>query len=394
MGGAILTPSPQKKNTIMKNVTSSILCWNKGNGKFLLKKDEIEFMIDKYKPVIVGILEANMAADIYNPSIQISGYKLEKDNLSLIGEQTRTAVYISDRISYKRRSDLEIINTPLIWLEICPFKAKSWLIGVGYRQWKRLIDEDKKASQSMKSQLERFQNWSHSIRKAEKEGKQLILAGDINIDVTPWLHPEQPISEYQNSKSSLLEALKLITLQQDLHLIKTAPTRFQGNDQPSILDLVITNIPHLISPPILLETSSDHKCIIFNKHIKLKCKMEEVRKARSYKLYTKERLLANLNMPVINQLLFSRNTNYVADSLIGEINSALDICAPVKTTQMRAKYIPHLLLSTKELMMIRNKHREKANTSKSEEDGINIENRKTMHLKLKKLINANGQKAS
>ena len=53
---------------------SNLMWWNKGNSDFSSKKDEIEVMIDKYKPAIFGILEANMGAQTYAATLEIQGY--------------------------------------------------------------------------------------------------------------------------------------------------------------------------------------------------------------------------------------------------------------------------------------------------------------------------------
>ena len=67
-GGGIPSKKEAKK--------SSIMFWNKGNGEFSNKKDEIELKIAKYAPIIFGILEVNMAVNAYLPALQISGYSL------------------------------------------------------------------------------------------------------------------------------------------------------------------------------------------------------------------------------------------------------------------------------------------------------------------------------
>ena len=119
-----------------------MIMWNKENGKFLSKKDEMEHLISKYKPFILAITEANISKDAHTPALQIEKYSLERYNLTLNGGITRTAVYISNIIDYKRRSDLEARNTPLIWIEIQTQGSKPWLAGIGYRQWRRLTDSD------------------------------------------------------------------------------------------------------------------------------------------------------------------------------------------------------------------------------------------------------------
>ena len=65
-------------------------------------------------------------------------------------------------------------------------------------------------------------------------------------------------------------------------------------------------------------------------------------------------MLEALDIPKLNQLLFEYDTNYVAEKLVFYINEALDLVAPISTTQLRKSYAPYLTPATKELMMNRN----------------------------------------
>ena len=320
-------------------------------------------LVEKYLPTIMGITEANMKNDAHVSALQIKGFYLERDNLGASGVSTRVAVFIAEELLYKRRSDLEIFNIPLVWLEILSNPKQPWLVAVGYRQWRSLDGEDKKESGTTKSQKDRFQLWNNSLTKAQAELKPVVLMGDINIDVTPWLHPDRQLSE-----SPLLKMLKATASQLEFSLIKTEPTRHQGEDVPSVLDLILTNIPAQLSTPILIDSSSDHKVIFFHKSTKVKAKVLLIRKARSYKNYTKEKLQNQLNMPRLNRLLFSTNLNYVANTLVDEVNRVLDVIAPVRTIQLRTKYAAHLTEATKQMMTDRNNLKTKAILSKLDED--------------------------
>ena len=133
------------KNQKLRKKTSlaKIMWWNKGNSNFLNKMDKIQNMIIKHKPLVFGICEANMGAQCYAPALEIPGFSLERDNLYCSNIRTRTAAYISDKVLYKRRIDLEMKDIPMIWLEIVATKPKSWLLCIGYRQWRTLAVKKK-----------------------------------------------------------------------------------------------------------------------------------------------------------------------------------------------------------------------------------------------------------
>ena len=137
---------------------------------------------------------------------------------------------------------------------------------------------------------------------------------------------------------------------------------------PSTLDIILTTCPQLITCPVLKETSSDHKLVLFNNSISVKTHQPLIRKGRSFKNYSKLNLLYNLDMTRLNALLFSTDVNLVASTLVNEINKALDVVAPNKATQIRTHYAPHLSSNTKEIIEQRNKAKEKARMTKMKED--------------------------
>ena len=122
-----------------KGVNGRILCWNKGNSTFMAKKSDIERLIEVHKPLMFGILEANIGSNSCLDILAIDGYTLERDNLHLANGRNRAAVYINSLVRYRRRVDLEPKNSPTIWLEINPQSIKPYLVFFGYREWRRNI---------------------------------------------------------------------------------------------------------------------------------------------------------------------------------------------------------------------------------------------------------------
>ena len=230
---------------------------------------------------------------------------------------------------------------------------------VGYCQWSTLGSKGGELSRTMTAQKTRFKLWGKSIQNALKEKKETIIIGDINIDVTPWINQSNKLTEYQQSKASLLTMLKHIIDSSSMTLFKTGPTRYQGKDEPSILDLLISTHPELLTQPKLIETSSDHKMVMFQKSISIRKTFMPLRRARSYAKYTKGRMLNLLNIPHLNMLLSSKDPNHVADSLVEEINRVLNIVAPIETIQIRKHYVPYLSSITKQLMESRDKKKAK-----------------------------------
>ena len=361
-----------------------LVIWNKGNSRFQAKKVDIEVILDKYKPLVMGILEANMGVNTLTSTLGIDGYLLERDNLIEEGCRTRTAVYISEKLDYRRRKDLEIKGSPAIWIELSPDSTKPWLLFVGYREWRSLIDKDKEKSLSMEQQMNRLDKWRKSWKKAEVEGKSMYIMGDLNIDVIPWIKPNQILTKNQESKKNLLLTLREMAECTSMELIATEPTRKQGADIASTLDILLTNNPSTITSTFLVNSSSDHKVVIYERKTAEKKKESNCRKTRTLKKYSKERMVKEINVEMINSLMGTEDTNLIANVLIGHLTECLNKVAPWKTIQTRHQYAPYLSSDTKEMMLVRNNMKQKAYNSGIAQDIIDYKKMKNSTLKMQR----------
>ena len=344
------------------------LCWNKGNSTFMSKKPDIERVIEEHKPLMIGILEANMGWNMDSDILAIDGYELERDNLHLVQGRTRAAVYIHNKLRYKRRSDLEPDNSPAIWIEVNPQSTKPYLLFFGYREWRSLLDRDKKYSELMSQQKVRLSRWKESWFRAEKEGKLMILMGDWNIDVAPWINPSIPLTQYQIQRASMLTCLREMASENGLELMVTRPTRKQGAAKPSTIDVVFTNQPKVILGVSLVPSSSDHFILMVVKNSSNKIQNPEPIVKRSFKNYTRERMCAALNPAMLDSLLDSADPELVANVLIGHISEAIDLVAPMRKFQPRVNFAPYLTKDTKEKMKQRDILRWKAKESGNPDD--------------------------
>ena len=366
---------------IKKGRMGKILVWNKGNSSFMTKKPDLETLIEKHKPLLLGVLEANMGEHCHGPSLMIDGYRLERDNLAAVGGKTRAAVYIHEGLSYRRRMDLEVVASPMVWLEINPDSKESWLAFVGYREFRSLVDKDKAKSLTMAQQLLRLESWRVKWTEAEKEHKPLFLLGDWNVDVTPWTSPKPTLTAYQASNTSLLTLLREMASENGVELIHTPPTRKQGKDIPTIIDLCMTNRPNQIQNVSLLPSSSDHLVLCVEKVNKPKLRIPGPRKIRSFKHYSKQGMIDLLNIPMIDSLIGSTDTNLVANVLINHITEAINVIAPIKVIQPRVFYAPYLSDRTKMEMTKRDQLKSVANNSGEEADIIAFKKLKNLTLK-------------
>ena len=96
---------------------------------------------------------------------------------------SRSALFVKKQISYKRRYDLEDIDTSNIWIELAINKSKNCMVMGGYRQWRLLLQMDKDNDKDLnKKQLMRFQKTLEKWKIAIDENKDVIVITDDNLD--------------------------------------------------------------------------------------------------------------------------------------------------------------------------------------------------------------------
>ena len=362
----------RKKAGLKAGKCGKLIFWNKGGSAFRVKKDEIQSLICEHQPLAIGLVEANMSSNIHPATLLIDGYRLERDNLIEEGIRTRAAIYISDKVHYKRRRELEPPASPIIWIEINEGSSSTWLLGIGYREWRTLNPKTRTTSGPIAQQISRLNSWEKSWLSATDENKPIILLNDINADVAPWLDPDIALTDYQIKIKPVLEKVRDMAENCGFNLIRTGTTRHQGSNKASTLDIILTNSPHLIQNVTLKPSSSDHKVVILKKETKAVKSNQEIRVARSFKSYSKEKLLKQINIPMLNSLLMMKDPNLIANVLVTHITEAIDIVAPMTKIQRRYKYAPHLSLETKERMSERDQLKQISFASKAVEDELNF----------------------
>ena len=91
---------------------------NKGNSDILARTDQINDLINRYKPSLIVINKLNCTSDNGVAKGQFPGFKLETDNLDKTDKMSRTGILIQKDVQYKRLNDLETPGTSTIWLQL------------------------------------------------------------------------------------------------------------------------------------------------------------------------------------------------------------------------------------------------------------------------------------
>ena len=188
----------------------------------ICRLDQINLCMQEQKPDIFGICESFLNAKMKDEMLQQQGYVFErKDRVDKGGGGI--VCYILEGIKYKRRCDLEEENIENIWLEIIYECSRNILVGIVYRP--------------PGTKIEWHDTFSEHLEKLYHEDKELIIMGDVNIDLLPVIKGLEPSSA----------AKKLLHILEDVHLsqIICKPTRVTKTSK-TLIDHVYVSHPQAI----------------------------------------------------------------------------------------------------------------------------------------------------
>ena len=259
-------------------------------------------------------------------------------------------------LAVKMRSD----NFKSIWVEIGLPRKKKILVCQLYREWQYTGQADR-ASLSIPAQLERWVIFVDQWERAINSGKEVIVMGDCNLDYLKF-----------NEAGQLQPLVDVLTNRIFPHGVQQCvrvPTRSWPGQQDSCLDHIYTNTPDKLSKPeVKLMGSSDHKLVQVTRFSRsFKQNIRYCRK-RSYKNFSEVDFLREVENISWWEVYASEDVDIAADIFTRKLTDILDRMAPVKKFQIRTKYAAWVSDLTKENLKVRDRAKEKAVQSGSQDD--------------------------
>ncbi len=231
------------------------------------KRDELNDRIKEHDPSIVCITEVkpkHMKGNLQNSEFSLKDKGYEHFPLNIENDTGRGMVIYTKQYLHVTRVNPQNNFSEVVLLEIELRKNDKLLLGCFYRS----------GSGSTQNNTQMIQ-LIHNI--ARKNYSHLCLVGDFNYPSINW-NTWHPGNENEDSdESNFIDCLRDNFLSQHI----TQPTRVRGTNEPSTLDLLITNDERLIteiqySSPL---GKSDHAVLLFE----LMC--YSVRKSFKKKVY-------------------------------------------------------------------------------------------------------------
>ena len=291
---------------------------------------------------IFTLSETHVVQDSYmdvDDLYTIPGYTFVKRNRAT-GKGGGVAIYISNKLMFNRREDLEHEDIESIWVEIVLKKAKNLLIGTMYRPPDSSLYHDKNFDTKFESIL----------GKINDTKLETILLGDLNMNYLVK-------SDHKSSKE----------IADEYHfeqVIKT-PTRIT-KDSSTLIDVILTNKPAAISRYGVIPLSlSDHDCVGCVRKLNHERFNPRTITCRDYRKYNPQDLCNDLNNKDWSSVYDSTCPNSAWTKMKEILTNTFTSHVPSITKRVKGRYCPWLTEEIKQHLNERDKLLRKARKSKS-----------------------------
>ena len=365
-GGWFISSKSRNKKIKSKNgngtekvKTLKVVNWNLGPRLWVNKVDDLNHMIQDYKPDIAIISEANIHSTDDCHRVNINNYDLV--NTIDFSEHGfgRLVVLTKTGLRYQVLENKMEKDISTIWLKICRHGKKPLYIVAVYREHRLLHRQGPNLSADFQEHrwMKILQQWISTNGTEE-----MIIAGDLNLDYLRWNSPEQRQKWMIEKTKENVETLGFVQMVQ-------GPTRFWNDTAPSLLDQVWANKPNRIHQcRNITRAVADHNLIETIVNMKTDPRQNiEIRKRKWNQLDNVEfqRRIANENWEDIYSI---NDVNMAYNFLEERIKKHLNDLIPIMKLQPRGRNSNWISVETRELMIQRDNQREIASRTNSELD--------------------------
>ena len=265
-------------------------------------------------PDIFGMCETFLTSSVSDNQIAIDGFDLIRKDRSDTQNKSGGGVilYYRKSVNCKRRCELEVSNIETLWTEISLPNSKPFLVCTVYRppcsnsEWIDLFEEE--------------------LSIAQTTGLELIIMGDINIDLNP-----SPNRKWQN----LIELF-------DLSQLIKEPTRVTESSS-TIIDHIYTSKPENIIESFVSNYSlSDHFPVCFSRKINNKVSKSDhiTTSYRCFKTFNEDAFISDLTSDLNNFSASKSDINEDISIWYSILLKHLDCHAPYKIKRVKTKQLP------------------------------------------------------
>ena len=311
--------------------------------------DEIKILLQEQNIHILALNETKIDADFLSEPLKVKGYQFDRYDRKRNGGGV--AFYIRESLEVDIREDLPVSSLELRCIEVKPVRAKPFFVVSWYRPPPDLT--------------ETFDKFEEVLKCLESEGKEIILLGDTNCDVTSIYSPQIDSNQsLPNSTKRILDLYNSFGLKQ----LISEPTR-ETIDTSSIIDhIAVSNHFNVVESGVLKTSISDHYlvCVCRKFRGSLSAK-HKVITSRQMKNFDKDLFLSDLASVDWSAIVYNSDD---VDSAVCQCSRTLsDIIekhAPLRERRVTERFSPWITPEPKQLLRARDKLKIKAVKVKSQ----------------------------
>ena len=269
----VLSPIERRKKLKMMKTPSIKVLFTNADQFTHSKKNELQERIITDKPIIIAVSEVKPknSKDMTEADYKIEGYTLNTVNIETNPSTGRGIIIYTHNSLDKSTIQIKMNNQfkEACLLEIRLRGGDILLFGCFYRSPTPTSDS-----------IENNENLNRLLKTiCTKSYSHICLVGDLNYKDINW-------KSWTTSHGDESKEVKFIEAIRDCYLFQhiDKPTRVRGNDDPSLIDFLLTNEEHQVSDVVHHAPlgKSDHSVITFNYHCYL-----DFSKPRKYYNYHK-----------------------------------------------------------------------------------------------------------
>ena len=330
------------------------------------KMNEVKILVQREKPHILGILEAELQRSHHNiDSLILPGYDLLLPKSWLVHGKARVVIFIRKSLYYEHLSDIEHADTQAIWLRAGFKNNKKIYFSHMYREHTNTLGNSLSAQRTALGKM--LSQWEDAVFYEDPNvPNEVHIAGDINLDCLEerWLQPDYALVSLSRM---VIEFCDANNFKQMVNKI----TRVQYNSVKketlkSCIDHIYCNTSYRISPVRIITCgASDHDGISYTRYSREPPPPARTIRKRSYKNFV----------------------DAAAELLTSKLVEVLDNHAPWIVFQQRKNFRPWITAETVELMGQRDRLKEEAIAMSNSADPTDGQRQAEMWLKYRKLRN-------
>ena len=176
-----------------------VVHWNLGSRMWRNKKEEIELLLEEFKPDLCFVTEANLWKNTEAHEMEIFDHKLILPHTMETMDHARIVLIAKHELELTVLHQYMDGKTASIWVKTGRTKNNSLVLGGLYREHNQLGTGDRAASREVQ-QRELEIRWLNMVNnwKLAGQGTNCFVFVYLNLDYGKWLNPNTHQEEMVN----------------------------------------------------------------------------------------------------------------------------------------------------------------------------------------------------